>query len=337
MSTLHSEQTKCPVINEFWSRFLEDFPSEAHCLAELIALLGNSEPICSYCGRKAASIEFGLRYTKCACCKRLVWATAGTFFENIRCPRAWLGALFLLGAGVPINAGDLQRLAGIARSSASNIIQKILMVITEEMIDVAQVFSSEFETIIYKRSRETPARQHPRAEIDNLSDSANCQLQGGATPPPVDTAELGIEEKLLFEEIWDQPIHFDVLIDRTGLPVGKASACVVMLEFYRLIERLPGEWYIRRAPKQIKAPPAACAAGADMEKVIENANEFIRDIFKGVSRKFLQNYLSAYWCWADRGQWTFMQLASACVQHRWISDKDVRNYVSPAWVSLPVE
>jgi DNA processing protein len=58
--------------------------------------------------------------------------------------------------------------------------------------------------------------------------------------------ELYGKEKDVFELISSEPVHFDHLIERSGLQSGELSATLTMLELAGMVERLPGDWYSRQ-------------------------------------------------------------------------------------------
>ena len=57
--------------------------------------------------------------------------------------------------------------------------------------------------------------------------------------------------------------------------------------------------------------------------------EFIRFFFHGVSRKHLQHYLAAYWCFNDRSRWQSESIIPLCDKHGPVSYNDVLEYVTP--------
>lgn len=65
----------------------------------------------------------------------------------------------------------------------------------------------------------------------------------GQLPPVV--VELYGKEKDVFELISAEPVHFDHLIELSGLQAGELSATLTMLELAGMVERLPGDWYSR--------------------------------------------------------------------------------------------
>jgi len=57
--------------------------------------------------------------------------------------------------------------------------------------------------------------------------------------------ELYGKEREVFELISYEPIHFDHLIERSGMAAGELSATLTMLELAGIVERLTGDWYSR--------------------------------------------------------------------------------------------
>ena len=99
---------------------------------------------------------------------KVKWFTAGTFFDGIRHVRAWLAAIWMKENGASLTSAKLHRLVGIAYSSAWHILKKINTVLQEEMQEGYDVASTFFSITYCKRSRETPAREHPIAEQEEL-------------------------------------------------------------------------------------------------------------------------------------------------------------------------
>jgi predicted Rossmann fold nucleotide-binding protein DprA/Smf involved in DNA uptake len=63
-------------------------------------------------------------------------------------------------------------------------------------------------------------------------------------PEPV-LVELYGKEKELYEMLSDEPVHFDVLCERSGMAAGELSATLTMLELGGVVTRHPGDWYTR--------------------------------------------------------------------------------------------
>ncbi|MBS1953877.1 MAG: DNA-protecting protein DprA [Cyanobacteria bacterium SZAS-4] len=79
---------------------------------------------------------------------------------------------------------------------------------------------------------------------DILNELRWASVKSNGQLPPV-VVELYGKEKDVFELISAEPVHFDHLIERSGLQAGELSATLTMLELAGMVERLPGDWYSR--------------------------------------------------------------------------------------------
>ncbi|HEY9867964.1 MAG TPA: hypothetical protein V6D08_02050 [Candidatus Obscuribacterales bacterium] len=307
--------------------------------------------------------------------------TAGTFFDHMRTPRAWMAAMWLIGHGVLISSVAFHKLVGITQSSAHNLLTKIRMAIQSEMPhDCLAISSRVFSEIFTQRSRQTPARSHPRAEQEEF-DTQEFERSAGAVcgqggeegrdasdrvpvpsnlpVPPAYPEEqlhtarktessagqpgdnLSPEEHRVYELLKGQDLACDELIQQTGFPAGAVSATLVLLEMAGLVERLPGAVYTRRngtASESLPAQPAEIEAlSSDDKKAVDSFKKTIRRVFFGVSRKLLQPYLAAFWCYMDRARWSADALFSTCIRAGPLSYKDMLEYVSPPLVKLRLQ
>jgi hypothetical protein len=149
-----------------WAEFNERFGKEEECVEEVYRLaIAEGILYCRNCGSRRFRRKYGERVMSCMKCKNDIWLTAGTLLHNARKIKPWLGAMWLLGHGAFLSSAGFERLASIAQSSALNILRKIRTVMTSSMDERSEEFlSSQFISLFCKRSRETPARRHPRAE-----------------------------------------------------------------------------------------------------------------------------------------------------------------------------
>ncbi len=379
------KQVSEPLLAALWQQFSTDFPTAKHCMEELCKRAYQDRAIdCRRCGSNEVDKGFGERTIICRSCGEATWLTAGTFFHHIRLPQAWLAAIWLMERGVSISSCQFHKLAGIAYSTAWNIFKKLSTVIEREMPVESQTLpSSLFSRAICKRSRETPARSHPRAEQEdlersmsaNMGDASSPAFAGASLTPPA-SEELGLrsaspthasqeatetsqtdpqhgqpygsvqmspQEKKVFDLLTGQEMHFDVLCQRSGLPAGEVSSLLIFLELAGHVVRRPGDYYIRTADdmssqKCAIAARSAFHAGftAEVERLMVGAIKFLREHYQGISRKYLQNYLAAYWCRMDRKRWPPGSLMQACLRQGPIRDKEIRCYVSPLCVRIPL-
>jgi hypothetical protein len=333
------------------------FPTEADCLEELSRRCDGDEALsCKSCGSFDLQREYGGRVSICKFCSKQSWLTAGTFFARIRSARPWLAAIFLLERGVSFNASDLHRLVNIAASTAGQIIKKISMVIHSylEMEAAAiEVPSGLFFPIIGKRSLETPANKHPIAEqeemekrmIENETESIAAVTSSAIVTKGllsgVAASGLSGHQKAVYELLSTKPVHFEELLQQTKLPVGTLSSTISMLELEGLIKGQAGDHYVLAteegaAGKQGINTQATYGPDPTIEAhdSIAASIDYVRAGFHGISRKYLQLYLAAHWCYIDSKRWSSNSLLKACNRFREITYADIRAFVSPLLVKL---
>jgi len=310
----------------------------------------------------------GGRVGKCTACKKNTWLTAGTFLDHMKMPKARLAAIWLTRKGVTLNSLSFSKLLNIAQSSAHAILVWVRFVIQSLLpADAPLVHSSLFMTVFWKRSRETPARERPVAEQDEMekmtaSDEAvvhepeSQDITNDSTDLRLDFTDNDVlvpdaqsttssdfdrqnthspdvscsQQEQVYELLSDLPLHFDVLFQRAKMPVGTLSAFLTMLEIEGKVERLAGDSYVRRTPK-----PKINAPNQEMSTAISAFLEFIRVNFRGISRKYLQSYIAAFWCHIDRTKWSSEALWQRCLASKPVNHRQTCAYVSPLWVKLP--
>lgn len=170
ISTVQTNQEQEMRFSELWQEFNSTYPDEAACVETICKAL-HGELKCKNCGSSRIHRHYGQRVGRCSDCKTDIYITAGTFFHGIRTFRPWLAAIWLRERGIAVRSTMLVALLPIASSSAWHLLKKIDFVVqnllSEE--DSAQAVSSAmFAQTIKKRSKETPARQHPYAEQEEL-------------------------------------------------------------------------------------------------------------------------------------------------------------------------
>ncbi|MFA6559619.1 MAG: hypothetical protein WCT03_24555, partial [Candidatus Obscuribacterales bacterium] len=145
--------------------------------------------------------------------------------------------------------------------------------------------------------------------------------------------DLAEDDQIILDLIELTPISQDSLCELSGMPAARVSSALVMLELSGLIQALPGNLFIGK--KQSKS--RACAKPFD-EKVLsvaERAFRTIEAIYGGVSRKYLQLYLGAFWCHQDGVRWPEDSLLKILLQGEPIQIPEILGYISPLIVSLP--
>lgn len=365
-------------LNLVWRQFINRFPEDSDCLRELYKIEAACDmQFCPECKSTNTEIQHNNRRLKCLSCNKITWLTAGTFFNRIRRAKPWLAAIWLLGHGVNISVARFHKLVGIAYSTAFVIFKKLTIVIYNNMEKEYETLSSAlFSNLFCKRSRETPAKAHPVEEEAAAIETQNHQLFTHTNTEhkteqelllsaasefeeeeelkkhsPDKTLEhqspaknedpsntLSDKEKLVYDCLSDEPLHFDTICSRTSLSAGDLAATLTILEFSDLIKTLPGGRYIRLT---LSAPPTATSnpdylPDSRLKTAVLNFMDFVRYYFQGISRKYLQNYLSAYWCYQSRDYWQPDSLLKACWQSHSITYAEILEYISPKLIKMMV-
>lgn len=331
-----------PILALF-EEFEDRYPSEDDCVEELYSCLIDGDAVCRHCDSSATSRVPGRRVIDCLRCGRSTWFTAGTFFERIRSVRPWLLAIWILERGGALSASDLQRLSGVAYSSAHALLKKLSIVAACSMKGKSRLVSSScFSAVFSRRSLETPARRHPIAEQEEIEvrqakdqsqeryqDSGQCQGES------IDSRISGIfgNEGMICGLLKGGPMNFDSISMNSGLDAGMLSASLTMLELDGVVRRIAGDVF-----EYVPVPQDLGRSGeyssVELERLIDRFDSFIRDIYKGISRKYLQCYLGLFWLWADRKFWRPGALLDLCTRYGELSARVIREYVTPLVVEV---
>jgi hypothetical protein len=152
------------------------------------------------------------------------------------------------------------------------------------------------------------------------------------------TLTLSPRDEQLYELLSDQDLHFDELVDRTGMAAREISASLSMLELVGLVRRLPGGFYARAVPEHCDGAAAktvpAEAPPPQIVEAIAAFEELARRIFHGISRRLVQPYLAAFWCHVRTMKWSTEALFSTCIRAGPIYYRDILAYVSPPQVKF---
>jgi hypothetical protein len=362
----------------FWQSKLEQFdrehPQEEDLWKDIFTKDNRTTDMlrCRYCKSSRVKKIAGVRAIKCRDCKNETWMTGGTFFKNIRNPRAWLFAIWLMEQGFTISRSEFHKLLGIAYSTAWSMFQKLTIVIENEMNhNLLAVGSRLFERVICRRSGVTPAHEHPFAEQealeaqakDSAGQSSGDELTGSSSG--LDSAARATSSKsesprqdlnkgpmkgillLEFDEATNaesevcnllstKPIDFDSLRKLTKMPACDLLQALTMLEMKGLATNVGGNTYVGCGPAQ-KTVDVANLTLLAAEPIGSNVDSFIEYVqleFHGISRKYLQLYLAQYWCHIDRMRWHLGSLLRACQQSDYFGDKLILDYQSPLVVKM---
>jgi DprA winged helix domain len=352
-----------------WAQFVTEFPTDESCVEELYRRDGGKLLTCHHCFQPLVHRKYGAREIECTYCHKTTRPMANTFFHGMRNPRAWLAILWFYEHGIVISGWKLHELSGIAQSSAANLLKKYATVIRNMLPEDGEIVPSElFSSVFTKRSRETPARKHPRAEEEELgvardagqangSSTANgessidsesaatslpsdgsCDDANPADMPPTDGPQLQSDAtRAVYSALSQKPEHFDVLCAITELEAGPLSAALTMLELDELVERQVGDWYLRKAPKQSTNPiptSATASLSQQTEARVSEIVDFITAAWDGISRKYLQNYVGVFWFLMGQSSRQPESLFDACLRSAPIAYRQIIGYVTPAMVKI---
>jgi hypothetical protein len=327
-------------LNDFIAKLMKKFPSEDDWVNELhkkMQMIGMV--LCHHCGNTEVKHERGKRVVRCIACGKLSWFTAGTLFHKTKCVRPLMLAIFLMENGFSSNAFKFHRLVGIAYASAWAIFKKVTSVIQEHIVHQREEIPSSFFAVLFcKRSRVTPARQHPRAEQDEFESHFKDADQGSwQSTDAYQTIDLSDEERSVYFHLCAKPISFDNLSCLTDMAAGELSSALMMLELAGMVEKLQGDRYVRcLSPVRRPLVVSQSDGGAQPEtpQAVGLIIDFIRTNFGGISRKYLQNFIAAYWCQVDRVKWHKNSLLRACLRGRPFSKAQISTYVTPALLRI---
>lgn len=306
------------------------FRTERSCLKEIWRRLKPYKR-CPCCRSKRLRVRLGDRLGLCRDCGKKFSLTAGTIFEGMRSPKPYLVAMLAAEENCRFNASILSRICKIAYSTAHAIFKKIMGTVLSAMPDFAQqVPSSEFDEIICKRSLETPARQHP---VTEQQDAQNAARESVDVDEFIETKlavyNLGSTEKCLYKLLSDIPKSYDDIIGETSLAPNAVLGSLTALELFGLAVRLPGDRFVRSG--QTFSRYAFDTLDPKVISQIEWVKSAIRKFFHGVSRKNLQIYLAAIWCFFDKGRWGAGSLFErSCLG----SQPQMNKFVSPLILQL---
>ncbi|PZM84640.1 MAG: hypothetical protein DKT66_08400 [Candidatus Melainabacteria bacterium] len=320
-----------------FARFEEKFPTKAD---REEAILKSLMPIgfrCA-CGNLVTDREYGKRDVKCSACKRKSSITANTFYHGVRRLSAYCNGQFLMGEGIAISANDFAKRNGISSSQGNHILHTVSCEIVREMENAVEILTALLLEPVAKRSKETPAGEHPKKEQDELEKkSAKYGSQRAAKNPREFPAALPLREKdkSIFELLQERPLNIDELVALAKMALSELFSILTMLELDGFIRALPGNRY--EVVQKIPTAQSMSVIGAPTEKLLKWFVRFVKLTFHAISRKYLQRYLARYWCFIDRKRWTFEALLKMCARAPYQSSSQLVSYVTPLQAKAVLE
>ena len=252
----------------------------------------------------------------------------------------WLAAIWLMEHGVALSSSGFHELVDISQTSALKLIKRINTVLQSHMPESAPTIPSSFFSIIFaKRSLLTPANAHPRAEQDEIDKAMAAESQTNTGEEEINNGEpLSELEVKVYALLSEVPIDFDTLCQRAGISAGALSAALTMLELNHAAERMSGDYYVRSVAKGHSEIHLQCLDDDDFTDQTRTAIlafiDLVRFHWRGISRRFLQKYLAAHWCYIDRTTWPCGSLLQACLLFGKVNQNQLVNYVTPPLVKI---
>ncbi len=330
----------------FFARFYERFPNDADRM-EVICRAASPNGIKCKCGSLVTNRKYGERTARCHSCKKKVSATADTFFHGVKKATAHCCAIFVIGEGLAISANDFSKRVKVATSSGSVILHEVSAAIVNVMNDEVEMLSAILCEPVGKRSKETPAREHPKAEQADAEKRAAERSKAASSASPQDLLQRMSEstqsksaipeneiEKQIYELLSAQPTQFDALCKHFKLPQSELLAALTMLELSGFVKALSGNRFeiLRKdVSNSIQQPSFPISTNNKEAKIFF---QFVYETFHRVSRKYLQRYLARYWCFIDRKRWQFESLLELCGRSARKSYEQLTGYVTPLSVKV---
>lgn len=340
---------------EAFLAFCARFPDEAACRSHVLhAILRLGKIICQNCNFPNQHEDASQRSFRCAKCKKLVWITAGTNFEQVELFRPWLAAQWLMEAGIKVNPFQLSKLFECNYSTAHTISKTINYQLASLMSEDSQsVPSAAFAAAFYRRSRETPAGEHPVEEERRAQDLAAERhqkskaksdssmrrfLQPQAATEVNATVELSDDEQRVFSFIDGEPIHFDSLCELTDLPAENLSVLLMSLVLKNAIRNEFGDKYTRQNLVTLLRsdvwPKTAISSKSSSSGKVKAILKHIRAMYQGISRKYLQLYVANFLFFENLEDWRGGKLLDLLIKTRKVKYDRILEYVTELQVSI---
>lgn len=296
---------------ESLQNFLIHFPSENECLQAFPA-------VCKACELLNESDE---RCFVCTKCKTKTWRTADTYFRGLRMLLPTLAWIWLAEDRASISVKKFAEIFGISYADAWSTNAKVKAVLEEEMNkhDAFEVVSKTFDSAICKRTIQSLAGKHPNYEEDD-----------DAEPDLEELEEMDSDQQIVYAELKSQPIHFDVLYQRSGLSIAKFGAALAMLDMNGTVQQHIGNQF------SLKKTSPTIPVSSDEMDAIRRFHMYVRKTFHGVSRKYIQRYLAAFWTRWGVDRWTKQTLFKTILMYVRPSRADILAYHSPQKLRIPV-
>jgi hypothetical protein len=362
-SDLQSEDHKS-LLMLAWEEFQRKYPTEEDCIRALTRRICQGFR-CIRCDHDIPEGSIGARKIKCERCKEHFRPTAGTFFHRARRLMPYLARIEFFELGVCVSSLGFSKLLNIAPSTALEIFKKLTTVVMSQFgSEAIDIPSEELLQVVFRRSRATPAFEHPVEEervmserafgqfarsadqADSLASSEGLGANSGFVERAIDATTIGDANEVVYGALSLEPIPLQSLCQSLSMPVWQVLQILTLLELEGRIKSLAGQLYARVPSSQaggLRQPHVLLDGPRNNQTEDEGARRrristvrgvigYMRYFFRGISRKCMQYYAAAHWCFNDRGYWGADELLNACLDKGLVHTRDVRDYVTPLLV-----
>ncbi len=299
---------------------LEDFFQKFHSDLVFYRFLWQINSRRCSCGR-VPTIEIGKgRCRRCACGKE-VSVTAGTFFHKAKKVRNRVATLVLRVEGIVLNINQIHFLIDMSYSATWGIEMRTKLLSESELSDELTATGFAFLKVIGRRSRETPAREHPSAEVLNAIFEETC-----------DAGEIAYLDRMFaFTSDCETPFGFhehphEHEPEASQNSVDERDSAGQFGAISKPVgARLNNITLLYSSPDNTDNPAQS--------SILKNLTA-IRHRCGTVSYKFMQPHIADSKFEVEKGRWTLETLLLKCMRFTPITRKDLRDYVSPQTLKL---
>lgn len=150
--------------------------------------------------------------------------------------------------------------------------------------------------------------------------------------------QLSQEEKTIYDLLSEIPLGYEEIHSRSGLSVANVNVALIMLELGGLASRLPLDRYVRCSQDKKSNNTSGILENmsdellARAKAIAQLARNLMCQGFHGISRKYLQLYLSICWYHNNTNFRQQEPLLNICLRFRSVKWSEIMNYVTPAIV-----
>ena len=223
----------------------------------------------------------------------------GAPFDRIAEARPWLLAIWMLERGAEINAHRLHLMAGVAYSTAWNIMRKA----RSFMLDTTKCIQTDCLRLSEGRVSAAPGRTSTKPDpetIETVSMGAEAVPMGAeVVPMGAEVVSIGAEAfpigavsstdrfadltvgapcRAIWDLLADGPVSSDRLLAETGLSAGELVAALTYLELDGLIFAASGGYFHRTSPK------ASCDVNRGVNRGVNHTSVLANCLVCGLAR-----------------------------------------------------